>query len=320
MKRIVIMSALTMCAFLLPDKSYAFQADNLMGPAIESEKRWAFEVSIGQLNGDAVEHVYDYDGPGGSRRQLSRLDWDLNDIVMGGGRVTYKLGETWTLNGGIWLALTEGSGEMDNYDWLLVNSAEPTHYSLSEVDVTEGYIIDLNVAWDFLKRDNLIVRGLLGYKQNGWTWEDRGVFALYPEYGYIPIDLGGENYIDYEQEFRIPYIGASADGRFDQFSFSGYLAWSPLVAANDWDHHIAREIRFKESFEGGDMIGLGLSARYHFSPKIYGALSYSYQKIDLIIGDMEIDSYGTGETEFIEDAAGIENEYSIISISAGFTF
>ncbi len=52
---------------------------------------------------------------------------------------------------------------------------------------------------------------MAGYKQDGWTWEDSGVYLLYPEYGYVPLDLDGENLINYEQEFRMPYLGASAD-------------------------------------------------------------------------------------------------------------
>lgn len=76
-----------------------------------------------------------------------------------------------TVNGGWWTALTEGSGEMEDYDWLDYGSPDWTHYSLSEVDVTEGYIFDLNVAWDLWSQKDMTVRAQAGYKQTGWTWK-----------------------------------------------------------------------------------------------------------------------------------------------------
>ena len=97
-----------------------------------------------------------------------------------------------TINGGVWLALSKGSGEMEDYDWLIVDSADWTHYSLSDVDIESGYIFDLNVAWDFQLTQDLVARAMVGYKQNGWEWKDRGQYLLYPEYGYVPQDLGGE--------------------------------------------------------------------------------------------------------------------------------
>ena len=62
---------------------------------------------------------------------------------------------------------------MEDYDWMLVNSGDWTHYSLSDVNLTEGYLLDVNVAWDLLDNwNNMTARVMAGYKQNGWTWED----------------------------------------------------------------------------------------------------------------------------------------------------
>ena len=316
---------LSMLALVSAPTWAAFQAGPIASVTEGKGVSFGGQVSLGVLNGEAKEHVYDYETADGSRRQLSRLDWDLKNVVMGGGNGSVRLLNKLTLNGGIWFALTEGNdGEMDDYDWLDTTSSEWTHYSLSEVDVTEGYIVDVNVAWDLVTWNDLTARIYAGYKQNGWTWEDRGVYLLYPEYGYIPVDLDGENMINYEQEFRMPYVGGSADWVLGNFTFTGYVTWSPIVSATDWDEHVARDLHFKETFDGGDMLGLGVEARYSFTQGSFkGAFvsaALDYQKIDLMVGDMEVEDISTGERGGDTDTAGIENNYVMFSLGGGFTF
>ena len=327
MRKLILVS---MAMVGLPLAAWAFQADVIAPPHGDFPVSVGGQLSFGLLNGEAKEHVYDYETVDGSRRQLSRLDWDLKDVVMGGVQFSVRpiKREVWdalTVNFGYWNALTEGSGEMDDYDWLDPYSTDWTHYSLSDVDVTEGYLFDFNVAYDVVEWNDLIVRGFLGYKQNGWTWEDSGRYLLYPEYGYVPQDLDGENMINYEQEFRMPYLGASVDWTKGDFTVAGRLTYSPSVEATDWDEHVARTLHFKEEFEGGDMLGFGLDVRYAFSrgplKGAFLAAAFDVQTIDLIVGDMEM--YGD-ETDGIvyesEDVAGIENEYWVLSLGGGYRF
>ncbi len=289
--------------------------------------------SLGFRVGEANEHVYHYEHPDGRRRQLSRLDWELKNIVMAGGSLSLRPLDRLTLNGGLWLALTEGTGEMEDFDWLEVYNTDWTHYSLSDVDVTHGYIVDLNVAWDLWAAREATVSLMLGYKQNGWKWEDRGVYLLYPEYLYIPNPLNGENMINYEQEFRMPYVGGNVEWKPGRggaglaggyWSVSGYVVYGPYIWADDWDHHVARDIYYQETFEGGDMIGCGLEIR--FEKRIQGrwdafaSVALDYQKVGLIIGDMEMYEVSTGETSWAADVAGIENEYLVLSIGGGLRF
>ena len=311
-----------MAAGWLPAAGWAFQADVVAGPKLDKEVPFAVQGSLGVVNGKAKEHVYDYDT--GSRRQLSRLDWEIKNVAMAGFNGSVRLLDKLTVNGGWWTAVSEGSGEMEDYDWLDYGSADWTHYSLSDVDVTEGYIFDLNVAWDLWSQKDMTVRAQAGYKQTGWTWEDHGVYLLYPEYGYVPQDLGGDNMINYEQEFRMPYLGASGDWQLGNFTVSGYANWSPLVSAEDWDQHVQRTLNFHETFDGGDAYGLGLEGRYAFTRGFFkGAFATAaldYQRVDLIIGDMEVEDYSTGETGGDEDTAGIENDTLVLSLGLGVNF
>jgi outer membrane protease len=45
-----------------------------------------------------------------------------------------------------------------------------------------------------------------------------------------------------------------------------------------------------------------------------------YQKIDLIVGDMQVRNIVTGETGGDTDVAGIENETLMISVGGGLRF
>lgn len=311
---------------VFPGASWAaIQAGAIAGRQRGAGVPIAAQLSVGLVNGEAREHVYDYDGPGGGRRQLSRLDWDLKGVAVGGGNLSARLLKKLTINGGVWLALSKGHGEMEDYDWFAVNSKNWSHYSLSDVKVTEGYILDLNVAWDVLDNWNSITaRVMAGYKQNGWTWEDKGKYLLYPEYGYVPRDLNGENLINYEQEFRVPYFGASADWKSGNWTVAGHLIYSPLVWATDWDEHVARNMHYKETFDGGDMLGLGVEARYDMKRGLFRNAfvnaALDYQKIDLIVGDMSVRDGNTGETGGEKDVAGIENKYLVLSVGGGIRF
>ena len=324
-----------LCALVAASSSAfaAMQAGSLAKMREGRGLSFAGQLSVGMLDGEAKEHVFDNDVYPGSRYQVSRLDWDLKDVAMGGGSASvrplngYGFWDALSLNAGGWLALTEGNGEMDDYDWLYPElSPDWSDYSLSDVDVTEGYVLDLNATWDFVQQPDLTVRGIVGYKQNGWTWEDRGLYAIYSTYGFRDtyLDFGGENGINYEQEFRMPYLGASADWTFGAFTLSGYATYSPIVEATDWDEHVYTETSYKETFEDGDMLGLGAEIRYDFARGFldgaFVSAALDYQQIDLIVGDMEYVDATTGEVGGGEDLAGIENEYLALSLGVGMRF
>ena len=316
----------TMAMEGLPLAAWAFQADVIAPPHGDFPVSVGGQLSFGLLNGEAKEHVYDYETVDGSRRQLSRLDWDLKNIVMGGVQFSVRpikrdVWDALTVNFGFWNALTEGSGEMEDFDWEYPNSEDYNLYSLSKVDVTDGYIFDLNAAWDVVEWKGLIVRGFLGYKQNGWSWEDQVQFGVYDG---IYWDGQGENMINYEQEFRMPYLGASVDWTKGDFTVAGRLTYSPSVEATDWADPVWRDLHYTEEFEDGEMLGFGLDVRYAFSrgplQGAFLAAALDVQTIDLIVGDIEYYGAEIDGTVFEKNGAGIENSYTVFSLGGGYRF
>jgi plasminogen activator len=321
MKRI---SLVLFALALLPVAGWAFQADVIAGPQSDGAPSFAVQPSFGLLNGEAKEHVFDYTT--GYRRQLSRLDWQLKNVAMGGLQGSARVFSKLTINAGVWGVLTEGSGKMDDYDWTIDERPDYlTNYSLSEVDVTSGYIFDLNVAWDAWSAKLATARILWGYKQNEWKWEDRGVYTEYLENHFVrDYSYSGMNWINYEQKFQMPYLGTSVDFTPGNFTISGRLVYSPYMWASDKDQHVIRDTYFTEEFQGGDMLGFGLDVRYEFSvgskTRAFVSAALDYQKIGLIVGDVEMREGSHGAPEKFEDGAGIENEYLVYSLGGGVKF
>ena len=217
---------------------------------------------------------------------------------------------------------------MEDYDWLMYEQGSPwTDWSLSDVDVDSAYQVDVNASFDVVIADPLTLRILGGYKQDHWSWKDYGVRHIYSTDPATPggfrDDVGedhGETGIEYEQTFKIPYAGVEGELALAPWSLAAYLTYSPFVQATDRDRHLFRNIEFEEDFSGGDYIGAGIRCTYTFACRFYLAGAFDTQSIPEIIGDTTITDTTTGATGTSTDSAGIENQVSMISLAAGYTF
>jgi outer membrane protease len=280
----------------------------------------------GWLHGESKELVYE-PGRSGGRYKLSELDWDLKDIQMGGVGGTLTLAERVHLNVSYWSAVTKGNGEMDDYDWLLEEEGSPwTDWSLSDVDVTRGYIFDAHVSADLLKFKKASLGLAAGYRETRWKWTDYGRYHIYSSYPYEPwgfrddiAEEDGSNGIKYQQLFQIPYAGVTLKGSVKQLQLAAYFSYSPFVKAEDEDWHLFRGIYFKETFEDGDFYGVGARATYLFKTGIFLGVAVDHQEVPEIIGDAEATDE-EGHYEEWSDGAGISTKSTMYSIHAGYAF
>ena len=160
----------------------------------------SFGLSAGTtfVGGEAREHVFhpkgylsDYleENPGAPaedrRHQLSRLDWDMASVLVGvSGSLRY---DRLSLNLGVWYG---GSGsdelDMDDYDWLNGDQNGYTHHSFSEVELTDAWLFDANLSFDFWRGDAFTGFAFAGIREQRWKWTQDG----FTEYWY-PISEGG---------------------------------------------------------------------------------------------------------------------------------
>lgn len=281
-------------------------------------------LSGGWLNGQARETVYDR--VDGARYKVSELKWDMKNLVMAGAVASVRIHDRLRVNAGFWGAGNQGNGQMDDTDWLIGQRDSPwTDWSLSEVDVTRAYLFDLNASVEYLRFEYMALRAMVGYKENRWAWEDHAIRHIYSTDPTTPEGFrddvsedNGENGVNYQQTLRIPYAGLGAVLTVHRLDFDLYFNYSPLVQAQDKDHHVLREVWFEETFRNGNYFGAGLRTTYTFPCRVFLSGRFDYQVVPEIIGDTEV--WGA-EGEFSStDSAGLENECWMLSLEGGYSF
>ena len=275
--------------------------------------------SYGMLNGEAHEIVYAND-PFAGRYKLSDLKWDLSPLEMAGLVMSCKLSDLWSLHAGAWTSLNGGNGQMLDYDWQFPGLPWSDR-SISDDTVLSSYMADINVTRRIFAQGSIVFSGVIGYKQDFWKWDDHVLDFLYSVNGFRDYHATGDGstMVDYQQLYRIPYVGLQSDGLWGAFVLNAYLLYSPLVLAQDQDYHIARNIHYKETFSGGNYIGAGVAAQYDITSALFISAAFDFQTIPEFTGDLQ-QTDASGNTSSFNGAAGIAHTSSLLSVSMGMRF
>lgn len=276
-------------------------------------------MSLGLLNGEAHELVYDAD----SGRKVSELIWDLDNVLMLGAGVTVSPLSWLRLNADVGVAVTEGEGNMDDYDWLATNYDGYTDWSThDDLEIDKGLTLDLNAEFAILRHNQSVLFAVVGYRHDNWSWVARGGDYIYST-TYLGDTRGsfqdGVEVISYEQTYDTPYIGIGFQADLTPVSISGRLIGSTLVSAEDEDIHHLRNIRFEEDFDNGDMIGVDFAVTYKLNAQMALVGSFKYLEFNEVKGETRATDLTTGQTYlFAGDSAGLDNETSTIALA--FTY
>lgn len=306
-------SALLSCGVFIQEAAALHASvDNGLAELVDENMVFSLRGSIGMLQGEGGEYVYD------GEHTLSELKWDLSNLAMGGVILSAKMNERFGINAGFWTALNKGDGEMTDYDWF-IQGVDWTHYSRSEVDVEKAQSFDINLSFELIGSEPFRLNLLAGYKQDFWEWTDSAQEFIYSENAFRDTrgNFNGESMIDYEQRFQIPYAGVNAGGILaDILVWNAYVLYSPLVKADDKDHHIARGLHFEETFENIDYVAFGATAGLQITPNLQIAGDLHVQSVPESTGDM----YIVESDETFIDGAGISHDAAMVSVSATWRF
>ena len=94
----------------------------------------------------------------------------------------------------------------------------------------------------------------------------------------------------------------------------------PFVFAEDKDHHLFRNLYFREEFEGGDFIALGGDVSIDLTDTVFISGGADVQIIPEFTGDLYAKEGRDGVESMSPDGAGIENTVYAFSASAGLRF
>jgi len=203
-----------------------------------------YELKIGHINGNTV---YEISGPeeGGWK---SKLKFPMNNFLIGGEvSLNYNDG-SWgscSFDLGGWVSLAKKyAGTMEDSDWLYAYSASKAIYSESDAEM-DARIFDGNILFNFLEeldsegKQSLILGARVGYKYQKFDYDISNTKQIdYLSYYYIIVP--GRT-LDYEVEYKIPYLGLSGVYSFaDAFKANLEINYSPWVEAEDKDDHLLR--------------------------------------------------------------------------------
>ncbi len=291
-------------SLLLPTSGWGMIASNASGISVldtESEGLYLFfGASVVTESGDMT---YIIEGPedGGWK---SELEWPLDTITYVGGIVSLSFFEKLQANAGIWKAVTDDAGDMKDSDWLYGFFGDVRAvYSESEgtVDATQ---FDVNLRYNFLKRENLVIGGILGYSQTKWEWEAGNGFqtTIAPQFFYQgPIEGLG---ITYEEEVKVPYLGLafSLFPENSSFGLNIYSLYSPKAVCKDEDDHVLRS-KLSTGDTEGTFFSLGSDIRWQFSKSwsLTGSINYSSYDLE---GEQEQEFYADDPADPTDPPAG----------------
>ena len=208
-----------------------------------------------------------------------------------------NIGDFWRINGVLKKNLSDPGNNMKDSDWITAsNPGRLDIYSESNISKLDLWIFDIDVEWDFWKRQYWSLYAGLGYQYQKIGYEAKLIHQYSPS-GLPGYDAYGDGRvgITYDITYSMPYLKIGTDFKIkDKFTLAGSFAWSPLVKAKDEDHHLLRENGGKIC--NGDMDGnaymIDLSAKYNFTPSWFLKGGFYYTRIDVDGEQYQI--YGNG--------------------------
>ena len=281
-------------------------ADELAPPTVQAD----FKASIGVLNGEAREYVYDAD----TGKTVSRLDWGFDNVAMFNAALSFRPAG--------WLELqVKGStnlsahASMSDHDFDIPECPDNGNggtFCKSYHPATRlmgAYMLDVAARLRGLKSGTTELSPVVGYKLDYFSW--RGINGTSNYAGDFADGVG----ISYEQWWKTPYIGLAMSGHAGNLDFSGRAIFSDWGEGKDRDHHHSRSLLFHEQFEDVRMFGIDVGVRYPLTDRVGITLDYSFEAWKLSKGPAQITDLASGSTEREPgDAAGASSRTQMIAL------
>ncbi|MGV8056907.1 MAG: omptin family outer membrane protease [Smithellaceae bacterium] len=297
----------------IKDTSVDAKQDIKKGPVVENilktdvkeerpvQKKY-FNIAIGteKMSGNTAYQIgYPFMAPSGTQYgyfPFSELKWPL-DIWLARFDAGLNIGDFWRINGVFKKNLSDPGSNMKDSDWITdSNPSRLDIYSESNISKFDLWNIDVDVEWDFLKRQSWSLYAGLGYQYQKIGYEAKLIHQYSPS-GLPGYEAYGDGRvaITYDITYSMPYLKIGADFKIkDKFTLAGSFAWSPFVKAKDEDHHLLRENGGKicTGNMDGNAYMVNLSAQYNFTPSWFLKSGFYYTKIDVDGEQYQI--YGNG--------------------------
>lgn len=238
MKTILTVLLLTILFFSVPLQSYGLEID--------------FILEARAKTGTTKELVYE------NETLISQLNW-IDHVVPTVG-FTGQFGiHNFLLRLGMVFAVPVISGEMENFDYLIAGSTDPSHYSWHDSYLDKDFSLNLEAGYE-IKLGRWHITPSVGFQYHNRKWTGSDGYLQYPDIGHWTgnepkVNLNGP-VISYEQAVWFPYFGLEAgfsyffphEGKFRLAVHGGIY---PYIWAEANDIHYLRNKQFYDSMRGG---------------------------------------------------------------------
>jgi outer membrane protease len=249
------------------------------------------EVSADFMTGSLSGHTtYKIDFQSG----VSQLEFPLDSLLFGiDFRVKQKESGNnwprWSVGIKSLMSLAQKSGKMKDSDWLTnatdisevgqVNSGLDI-YSESTAKLF-AQAMEINGVFNVFRREKIALGVLVGYIYQSFEYDvsdvrQSGFGAYAPLYtGTVSGDV-----LDYEVEYRIPYLGINSEINVDEkLGVNLQFGYSSVTQSNDSDDHLLRG-KVAEGDCQGNAVLFKINTEWAFQPRCVFQVNYSVMKID----------------------------------------
>ncbi|MCD4779516.1 MAG: omptin family outer membrane protease [Candidatus Omnitrophica bacterium] len=227
-------------------------------------------LDVGYLSGNTT---YDFNN-GVSELSFPMSNWMLGSNLSAGFN-------NFSINGSVWATLLDdyAGDDMSDKDWC---GGCLWFYTESDAHM-DAVIWDVNFRYDFYHEKNGNRKGkaafLIGYTSQRFNYDLFGIKDVL--YGQDYSEYDGVEVIEYEIEYRLPYIGLAGEFSKNKWDISLDLCFSPYATADDIDQHLLRDLTFYGNYDSGYAWIARLNGRYHLKPEWYLDMGVSATVINI---------------------------------------
>ncbi len=298
---------------------------------------WTLTPSLGILWGMAHEIVYDTSGIENQNDYLSLLSWELKPVVMIGFEALRESPRNDILSLSLRSAIPGlPSGEMNDYDWLYTDR-DWSHWSVSDIWIRWGFILDAEHQWALVKRRPITMRLGVAYHLDWWAWRDITRDSVYSNLAvhssYYPAPFGyygadgfrdrpdwlavGVSGIDYSVAYHVLMAVFSFEWTGKALFLNGTGRIGPTLAFSH-DHHKLRGIHFYDHAFGGPWVDLALEAGFRSNGRFSFSLRGEYAWLAETRGNSIYVFTDGSPKQLSKDSAGFS--FHRIAVSALFSW
>lgn len=303
----IFLTGSAMLALSIP--AYASEELNL------SSESLTVETSLSVLNGQSREFVYE-DGD-----NASQLFWQIKNVPIVNAGITWDAYSWLSLNASGWTTLASSGSGMDDYDWFIPEQSHWSHWSTHpRTRLNFANQFDLKATGWLVKDEHFHFGAMVGFQETRFSWLAIGGHYNYwngQEIGDFPRNEHG---IGYRQKFRVPYLGMTGKYIYRDFDLIATFKFSPWVEARDHDAHYAGGLRFDDSSNNSSFYSGTLNAGYHITPQARVFTEVTWTRYSEGRGGAYTFDKNTGQTSYIDDAAGIQNNNYTIGAGIQYRF